>query len=229
MVVSVRKLTPPKYHPRKDTVVRCSKPSYHFSKTSSRGVVLPMALIMLVIISFAGLLAARNSATFEQFSNNMRTNQVARVAAEEALRHCERVAIDSVDGGSNFPMDAGKVLTTEIADDAVATISGGAWNTRSNWAPTAANLITVTPTYGSQVYADTTNPLRDARLKNPPTCIIQAMVNDRFLITSRGLSSDATIEASGAAAGTLRSGSEVWLQSILSPTIAIQCAQGGTC
>ena len=229
MVVSVRKLTPAKHHSRKDTVVRCSKPAYLSSKNSSRGIVLPMALIMLVIISFAGLLAARNSATFEQFSNNMRTNQVSRVAAEEALRYCERIAIDSVDGGSNFPLDAGKVLTAEIADDEVATISGGAWNTRSNWAPGAANLITVTPQYGSGVYdgTDTSNPLRDARLKNPPTCIIQPMVNDRFLVTSRGLSSDATVVANGAAAGTLSSGSEVWLQSILSPTIPVLSANNG--
>jgi len=183
-----------------------------------------MALIMLVIISFAGLLAARNSATFEQFSNNMRTNQVARVAAEEALRYCERIAIDSVGGGSTFPADVGKILATVIAADDVTTIKAGAWNTKSRWAAGALNLITVTPTYGGQVYDGTSSdPLRDARLKTPPSCIIQPMVNDRFLITSRGLSSDATV----ANTGILSSGSEVWLQSILTPTVPVLSANNG--
>ena len=212
---------------RKDTVVRRYMPSKRPGQSRSSGIVLPMALIMLVIISFAGLLAARNSATFEQFSNNMRTNQVARVAAEDALRFCERVAIDSVDGGANFPADVGRIFTTAISADDVTTISGGAWNTRSNWAPSAANLITVTPQYGGQVYDGSADATRDARLKNPPTCIIQAMVNDRFLITSRGLSSDATVVASGATAGTLSAGSEVWLQSILTPTVPVLSANNG--
>ena len=175
-----------------------------------------MALIMLVIISFAGLLAARNSATFEQFSNNMRTNQVARMAAEGALRYCERVAIGSVTGDATFVTDAGKIVTTTIAADDVDTISSGAWNTKDNWVEGAANLITVTPQYSDDVYAGGTNT-PDARLKKEPTCIIQSMANDRFLITSRGLSSDAIV----ADDGTLSAGSEVWLQSILTPTVPV--------
>jgi type IV pilus assembly protein PilX len=182
-----------------------------------RGIVLPMALIMLVIISFAGLLAARNSATFEQFSNNMRTNQVARVSAEDALRYCERVAIDTVDnGGTNYATDAAKILTTEIAADDETSIRSGAWNTKSNWATGAANLITLTATYNSNVQTN-------AQLRNSPTCLIQTMVNGRFLVTTRGLSNDATVAANG----TLSNGSEVWLQSILTPTIPVLSANNG--
>jgi type IV pilus assembly protein PilX len=184
------------------------------------GIVLPIALIMLVIISFAGLLAARNSATFEQFSNNMRTNQIARVSAEDALRHCERVAIDSVDGGANFATDVAKILGTEITGDDETTIRSAAWNTKANWATGAANLITLTPTYGSDVQ-NTAN--QNPRLRNNPTCIIQALVNDRFLVTTRGLSSDAVV----ANDGTLSAGSEVWLQSILTPTIPVLSANNG--
>lgn len=177
---------------------------------SERGVVLPIALIMLVIISFAGLLAARNSATFEQFSNNMRTNQVARVAAEDALRQCERIARASVDGNAAFASDVGRIDSTNvISADTETAISAGIWNTRSNWASGAANLITVTPSYaGSEAQSS-------AQLRNAPTCIVQAMVNDRFLITSRGLSSDASVDANG----LLTDGSEVWLQSILTPLV----------
>ena len=65
----------------------------------------------------------------------------------------------------------------------------------------------------------------NAQLKatNYPTCIIQALVNDRFLVTTRGLSNDATI----ASDGTLSAGSEVWLQSILTPTVPVLSATGG--
>ncbi|UJW82204.1 pilus assembly PilX family protein [Hydrogenophaga sp. SL48] len=176
-----------------------------------------MALIMLLIISFAGLLAARNSATFEQFSNNMRTNQVARTSAEDALRYCERVAIDAAEnGGSSYATDAGKIVSTELTADDETAIRSGAWNTKSNWATGAANLITLTATYNSNVQSN-------AELKNSPSCIIQALVNDRFLVTTRGLSSDATI----ASDGTLSAGSEVWLQSILTPTVPVLSATGG--
>ncbi len=180
-------------------------------RSAERGVVLPIALIMLVIISFAGLLAARNSASFEQFSNNLRTNQVARVSAEDALRQCERIARASVEGSAAFGGDVGRIdAANVISGDTEAAISAGIWNTGSNWVAGAANLITVTPSYTGSDAQST------AQIRNPPTCIIQAMVNDRFLITSRGLSNDAVVEAG---TGQLREGSEVWLQSILTPLV----------
>lgn len=187
--------------------------------SAEHGVVLPMALIMLVIISFAGLLAARNSSTFEQFSNNMRTNQVSRTAAEDALRQCERVARASVEGNAAFAADIGKIVTgTVIAENptgAQVAITSGVWNTHLNWAPGAANLITVTPQFGTDVQTN-------ARLRNAPTCIVQTMVNDRFLVTARGLSNDAVVGADG----RLREGSEVWLQSILTPEVSTMCPNG---
>lgn len=178
-------------------------------RPTQRGVVLPIALIMLVIISFAGLLAARNSATFEQFSNNMRTNQVARVSAEDALRHCERIAIDSVDAGAAFPNEVLKIVAAEVTGDDVSAIKAGVWNTPANWGSASGNLITFARAYDSDVQTTT------AQRANDPSCIIQRMVNDRFLITSRGLSADAQVNANG----LLVEGSEVWLQSILTPTI----------
>lgn len=178
-----------------------------------------MALILLVIISFAGLLAARHSATFEQFSNNMRTNQVSRVAAEDALRQCERIAKDSADGGASFPLQVGRIVATPITADTVTAIQAGVWNTHVNWAAGAPNLITITPEFDNTVQTTT------LQRRNNPTCIIQAMTNNRFLVTSRGLSADARIGADG----RLMTGSEVWLQSILTPEIPILCAQLGPC
>ena len=188
------------------------KPLSTYRSSAERGVVLPIALIMLVIISFAGLLAARNSASFEQFSNNLRTNQVARVSAEDALRQCERIARASVEGSAAFGSDVGKIYATNvISADTEAAISAGIWNIRSNWAASnTTTLITVTPSYTDS------DAQSSAQIRNPPTCIIQAMVNDRFLVTSRGLSNDARVDAGS---GRLTEGSEVWLQSILTPLV----------
>ena len=196
--------------------MRCHKPIPR--NDSERGVVLPIALIMLVIISFAGLLAARNTATFEQFSNNMRTNQVARTSAEDALRQCERIARASVEDNAAFAADVGRIEdSTVISADTEEAIREGIWNTRANWAEGAANLITVTPEFGDDVQSR-------AQLRNPPTCIIQAMVNDRFLITARGLSNDAQVDDDS---GLLTAGSEVWLQSILTPLVPTLSDKGG--
>lgn len=188
----------------------------HWAQTArsnhERGIVLPMALIMLVIISFAGLLAARKSASTEQFSNNMRTTQVSRQSAELALRHCERVAISFqaiADGETpdvNYSAAVlAKVSTTQIA---APTDTTAVWKAKANWKSSGANLISVTPTYGTAVAAG-------AKLVQNPSCVVQKMTNNRYLITARGLSSDATVDTSS---GELASGSEVWLQSILVPT-----------
>lgn len=181
-----------------------------------RGIVLPMALIMLVIISLAGLLAARNSATHEQFSNNMRTTQVARQSAEAALRFCEAVVVDlaSNEGAIHGALE-GKVVTAELDP---ANITAGAWNTRANWVSGAANLITYTPEFNSAVQAEA-----QVSATNYPTCLIQAMTQGRFLVTSRGLSNDAAVDDND----QLVRGSEIWLQSVLSPSVPTKSASGG--
>jgi hypothetical protein len=96
-------------------------------------------------------------------------------------------------------------------------ITGGIWNTRTNWIEGAANLITYNPAFDDDVQTG-------ARLRNNPTCIIQRMVNDRFLITARGLSNDATVDDD---TGLLTAGSEVWLQSILTPEVPTLSGNNG--
>ena len=178
---------------------------------------LPVALIMLVILSFAGLIAARNSATYEQFSNNMRTNQFARQNAEAALHYCERVAIGSaVPTAQQFPLDAGKIVATTVPSSATDDVVNAAWNTKTSWAAGSANLIEVTLGKSSAVQTA-------SEVKNPPSCIIEPMAADRFLITARGLSNDAVV----AADGTLSAGAEVWLQSTLTPGVPTVTTAGG--
>ncbi len=175
---------------------------------------LPIALIMLVIISFAGLLSARNSASYEQFSNNMRTTQVARQSAEAALRHCERVAMDQTENeGVNFVADAAKIVSTKLTDP---ELDSAAWKTKANWVDGAANLITVS--------LEHSNDVKDAaKIKNDPSCIIQPLRDDQYLITARGLSNDAQLDNNG----QLTAGSEVWLQSILKQGVPVKSSSGG--
>jgi type IV pilus assembly protein PilX len=181
-----------------------------------QGVVLPIALIMLVIISFAGLLAARNSATHEQFSNNMRTNQVSRQLAEEALRYCEQIAIDNVEGGTAYGTAGNNIQKSAITSEAVTEIKKGVWNTKANWVDNT-KFIEVTPTYSNDVGTDAKTKLKK------PKCIIETMSNDRFLVTARGFSADAVTDST---TGALTSGSEVWLQSILTPRVPNMTADG---
>ncbi|QHE86831.1 pilus assembly PilX family protein [Hydrogenophaga sp. BPS33] len=169
-----------------------------------QGIVLPMALIMLVIISLAGLLAARNSATHEQFSNNTRTTQVARQSAEAALRFCES-AVTNEDPAFNTIRT--NIVATELEPDKIAD---GVWNTNSNWATGASNLITYKPAFDPHV-----QQAAQTRAGNHPTCLIQAMKNGRYLITARGLSNDAVVDRDN----RLSQGSEIWLQSVLTPEI----------
>ena len=182
-------------------------PSHLRAHHREKGIVLPVALIMLLVLTFAGLMAARKSSTYEQVSNNLRTNQVARQAAERGLRYCEKAVIEQVTGETTAfgTVIKDKVFTAELADDQASTLEGGEWNTISNWAKDATNLVEID----------------DADDKSP-TCIIQAMSSNRYLITARGLSGDAVTDA-----GELTSGSEVWLQSILTPLGSIADANGG--
>lgn len=196
----------------------------HLSRSSfrpQRGVVLPIALIMLVIISFAGLIAARNSATHEQFSNNMRTNQVARQLAEDALRYCEKVAIDSAEGGNVFVKEIkDKIQTTEISSESLADLSGGEWNKKSNWVSSTV-AIEMTPQFGSNV----STSAQTKQNKNKPKCIVQKLKGDRFVVTARGLSADAVVDGTS---GVLTAGTEVWLQSVLTPRIPVVDKNGGS-
>ena len=118
-----------------------------------------------------------------------------------------------------FAAEVAKINTTQIAADTETAISGGIWNTRSSWASTGANLITIAPSYDTDVQSNA-----QLKVANRPSCVIQTMVNDRFLITSRGLSNDAVVNGNG----ELTAGSEVWLQSILTPLVPTLCNSSGS-
>lgn len=178
------------------------------------GAVLPVALILLVVMTMAGLLSAKRAATHDAIAHNLRVNEIAQQSAESALRHCEAVVIDMEDnGGGTYPADVVRVGTTEISDPEAP---GALWLQPANWADSSANRIVAPLSFNASVRAESQG-------LPPPQCIAQALTNGRYLITARGLSADATFDANG----RLVSGSEVWLQSILTPQVPTQSAGGG--
>ncbi len=168
-----------------------------------RGLALPVVLVLLLVMAFAGLLAARRSATVEEISNNARVHQVAWLSAESGLRYCEAVVIDSVEGGGRFEdVIKQRVGTTTIAD---ASDRNAAWSRIANWADTSAVLITA-PVAGQNASA----ALQGAPA---PRCLAEPLADGRYLVTARGLSAGASFNGSGQLLG----GAEVWLQSVISP------------
>lgn len=181
-----------------------------------RGVALAVVLILLVVIAFAGMVAARRSANVEEITNNSRVAQVAQLAAQSALSYCEAVVIDAVDGGALHDVTTkSRVVTApELAD---ANAPGGKWGVLANWRP-GSNLVIEVPIQESGASVALSTAAH-------PTCMAEAMTNNRYLITARGLSAGAEIDAvTGRLVGN--AGSEVWLQAVISPDVPVLTSTG---
>jgi Tfp pilus assembly protein PilX len=140
------------------------------------GVVLPLALVMLVMVTLIAVVALRGVTSEERISANLRSSSVAFEQAELALRHCEQIALTGGD-----PLNSARIDSDDL--------KGIAWLTASNWLPTFAKLQRP-PT------AQYTDP---ARPVTPPACLIESkraefdVVDERrrvenaaFAITARG-------------------------------------------
>lgn len=172
-----------------------------------RGAVLAISLIFLGVLSLAAMYAMRGSILGEQVAKNIRANEVARQAAETALRYCE----DEIRKGS----------ATVVVNTASLALAPGAmpdeWQTRSNLFDNAK--ATAVP--ASHLAA---TGMRD--LPVAPRCIVESYglppapgEDPRsvgflrpHLVTAIGFSPD---YEPGADDGPAVSGSEVWLQSVV--------------
>ena len=178
-----------------------------------RGVALPVVLIMLVVLAFAGLLAARRSAGLQEISTNARVRQAAELSAQTALRQCEAIVIDVVDNDGALHGGLQKHFgTIELADPGDAN---ALWQNKDNWTGGAAHAIPVNPA--------NTKVSKDAERLPPAHCLIEPMQGERYLITARGVSAGARVDADG----RLEGGSEVWLQSVISPKVPVRSGEGG--
>ncbi len=183
------------------------------TRDSTRGVALPVALILLVVLSLGAVLASRRAAVLEEVTHGTRTTQVAHLAAQSGLRFCEAVVVDIVDSdgathGALAPK-LGQVVLDEV-DHGQAL-----WPVLVNWRANATHRIDVP-------VADQDASAALGRVP-APQCMAEPMTQGRFLITARGLSANTSFDDDG----QLLSGSEVWLQSVIAPNVPIPSASGG--
>lgn len=181
-----------------------------------RGVVLVITLILIVILSLLGTFAIRNATQSERSINGIRSAEVAREAAETALRFCEQVAIFDGDGKDYTEYGTtglrGRIIATTIASEADGA---AAWRTASNWS--GNNVIPVPDAY----FKKSTGGAADTdamQLLNAPRCLIQKIESTStpkltgYLITARGFANNATFTSS---TGKTTQGAESWMQSVL--------------
>lgn len=180
-----------------------------------RGLVLPVVLVLLLVLAFVGLFAARRAATVEEVSNNARVNQIATLAAQHALNYCEAVVIDAQDDTGQFDAAVRQLVQTKNPLTTSPEDPTAIWVQRANWSDSSTVRITAPVTEG-----EAATLLQGAP---PPHCIAEALQSGQFLITARGLSRGASFNADG----QLQGGAEVWLQSIITPRVPVRSSEGG--
>lgn len=160
------------------------------------GVTLIVVLIMLVIIGLVSATAMRRASTADLITNNTRLENLAKQAAQAGLRYCENKVINLGSGIPEIPVHAAPVTATDKPT----------WQTFSHWQTSDAKYVKVPLQEVSSV---------DSSFK--PSTLPQCMAEFSptaagiVVITARGFSPDYTAESDG----TTRSGSVVWLQSII--------------
>lgn len=186
----------------------CGRPP-RLPHRAQRGVVLIISLIMLVILSMLATVSIRNATSSESVSGNVRTTLLATQAAEMALQHCEKWAVQLA-GVVNHGL-------TDGPPQEVAAVSAGAtptWQVLSTWDSGSAAEVYAIPL--TLVNHDAAAPT----YARAPECMIEkiSVVNSAGnltdtstrVITARGFGPDET-----GAAKTRPTGSEVWMQSTI--------------
>jgi type IV pilus assembly protein PilX len=97
----------------------------------SRGIVLPLSLVMLLMITLLAVVAIRGVTTEERIAANLRSSSVGFEMAELALRHCEEVTWT---GGT--PLDDIKFVESSPLGDA--------WKLPASWSD-AVHAVTPPP------------------------------------------------------------------------------------
>lgn len=163
------------------------------------GISLIITLIMLVVIGLTASAAMRGAISSERIVNNMRSESVAQQYAEAALKYCEEeMEKPSV---SRIP---------ELQDANLTTITGvPLWQAPDTWHGGTAKRI-VLPV--GRIKSVDSSYVPSAL----PQCFVEREIlpdaSTAMVVTGRGFSPDYTADA---ATGKTKSGSVVWLQSML--------------
>ncbi|MCY1217751.1 hypothetical protein D9M72_296790 [compost metagenome] len=183
-----------------------------------RGAVLVITLILIVILSLLGTFAIRNATQSERSINGIRSAEVAREAAETALRFCEQVAIFDGDGkdyteyGTATQGLRGRIITTTIGSEFDPDAE---WRKSASW--TGNKVIKLPADYYNKKPSG--SDIDSAQLDIEPRCLIQKIESTStpkltgYLITARGFANNAKFDD---ATGKSVRGAESWMQSVLS-------------
>lgn len=77
---------------------------------ASRGIVLPLSLVMLVMVTLLAVVAIRGVTTEERIAANLRSSSVGFEMAELALRHCEEIVWNGADPTGTIRLDEVKYV-----------------------------------------------------------------------------------------------------------------------
>ena len=160
----------------------------------SKGVVLIVVMVMLVLIGFMSIAVMRGAMNSDQISNNNRAQMQANEAAQLALRFCEA--------------ELKKASSTIISIAAAPATASTAmlWTVKGNWTGSAPQAIKVS-TAALKTIGNVASNLRQ------PECLAQystAGSASPIVLTARGFSGDYIEDAT---TNRVTSGSVVWLQS----------------
>lgn len=111
----------------------------------SRGIVLPLSLVMLVMVTLIAVVAIRGVTTEERIAANLRSSSVGFEMAELGLRYCEEIAWNGED-----PTGAIKLDDIKFVDSSPL---GDAWKLAASWADAARALSPPAPQLPSGVAA----------------------------------------------------------------------------
>lgn len=172
---------------------------------SQRGMSLIIVLIMLVVIGLTSAAAIRSATSGERVTNNMRMQNLAQQYAEAALRYCE-TQISLADASRVVTLRESNIVTTAFGAD-------GAWNQAASWTGAGGAAASKTSVPSAQLKSADSSSLPNSL----PQCVVEKQTLEdgktTYVITARGFSPDYTADAG---TGATKSGSVVWLQSILS-------------
>jgi type IV pilus assembly protein PilX len=144
--------------------------------TAQLGVVLPLALVMLVMVTLIAAVALRGVTTEERISANLRSSSVAFEQAELALRYCEQIA-----------MVGGTALADARIDSTSTT--GLAWRDTSKWSTSFAQLQQPPAAQYLDVARPVSRPsclIEAVRAPLDPTVTSTRIENSAYTVTARG-------------------------------------------
>jgi type IV pilus assembly protein PilX len=165
-----------------------------------RGLSLILTLIMLAIIGMTAAASMRGAISGEKTVNNMRLESQANEYAEVALRYCEDQLV--LESAARVPTLQDTQLPAPVSITALLGQQSATWTA-------TPSLVTTVPATEIAGDASSTSPTQ------APQCFVDRATlpggSLTFVVTARGFSPGYSARPDG----TTRSGSVVWLQSVL--------------